>query len=149
MSLEKQIIEDIKAAMRAKDKEKLEALRAVKSAIMLAKTEKGGSDEVTEEAELKILQRLVKQRTDSANIYKEQGREDLAEKESKEAEFIKVYMPAQMSEEEVVEVIKKLAEDNGITQQSEFGKLMGLAMKQLSGKADGKLISSAAKKILS
>ncbi|MBN1113077.1 MAG: GatB/YqeY domain-containing protein [Bacteroidales bacterium] len=147
MSLETKIVEDIKDAMRSKEKERLEALRAVKSALILAKTEKDAG-EMTEEGEVKILQKLVKQRTESAKIYREQGRDDLADKEEKEVSFIKVYLPEQMSAEEVEKVISKLAADNNITQQSDFGKLMGLAMKELTGKTDGKMISAAAKKVL-
>jgi len=147
MSLEAKIVEDIKDAMRSKEKERLEALRAVKSALILAKTEKDAG-EMTEEGEVKILQKLVKQRTESAKIYREQGRDDLADKEEKEVSFIKVYLPEQMSADEVEKVISKLAADNNITQQSDFGKLMGLAMKELAGKTDGKMISAAAKKVL-
>jgi len=147
MSLETKIVEDIKDAMRSKEKERLEALRAVKSALILAKTEKDAG-EMTDEGEVKILQKLVKQRTESAKIYREQGRDDLADKEEKEVSFIKVYLPEQMSAEEVEKVISKLAADNNITQQSDFGKLMGLAMKELTGKTDGKMISAAAKKVL-
>jgi len=147
MSLETKIVEDIKDAMRSKEKERLEALRAVKSALILAKTEKDAG-EMTEEGDVKILQKLVKQRTESAKIYREQGRDDLADKEEKEVSFIKVYLPEQMSAEEVEKVISKLAADNNITQQSDFGKLMGLAMKELTGKTDGKMISAAAKKVL-
>jgi len=147
MSLETKIVEDIKDAMRSKEKERLEALRAVKSALILAKTEKDAG-EMTDEGEVKILQKLVKQRTESAKIYREQGRDDLADKEEKEVTFIKVYLPEQMSAEEVEKVISKLAADNNITQQSDFGKLMGLAMKELTGKTDGKMISAAAKKVL-
>ena len=147
MSLETKIVEDIKDAMRSKEKERLEALRAVKSALILAKTEKDAGV-MTDEGEVKILQKLVKQRTESAKIYREQGRDDLADKEEKEVSFIKVYLPEQMSAEEVEKVISKLAADNNITQQSDFGKLMGLAMKELTGKTDGKMISAAAKKVL-
>jgi len=147
MSLETKIVEDIKDAMRSKEKERLEALRAVKSALILAKTEKDAG-EMTDEGEVKILQKLVKQRTESAKIYREQGRDDLADKEEKEVSFIKVYLPEQMSAEEVEKIISKLAADNNITQQSDFGKLMGLAMKELTGKTDGKMISAAAKKVL-
>jgi len=147
MSLEAKIVEDIKDAMRSKEKERLEALRAVKSALILANTEKDAG-EMTEEGEVKILQKLVKQRTESAKIYREQGRDDLADKEEKEVSFIKVYLPEQMSADEVEKVISKLAADNNITQQSDFGKLMGLAMKELAGKTDGKMISAAAKKVL-
>ena len=147
MSLETKIVEDIKDAMRSKEKERLEALRAVKSALILAKTEKDAG-EMTDEGEVKILQKLVKQRTESAKIYREQGRDDLADKEEKEVTFIKVYLPEQMSAEEVEKVISKLAADNNITQQSDFGKLMGLAMKELTGKTDGNMISAAAKKVL-
>lgn len=147
MALEIKIIEDIKDAMRQKDKERLEALRAVKAALMLAKTEKGAG-EMTEDIEIKILQKLVKQRTESAKIYREQGRDDLADKEEKEISFLAIYLPAQMSEAEVEQIIIKLAADNSITSAADFGKLMGIAIKEIGSKTDGKIISATVKSVL-
>ena len=149
MSLLEQINADIKAAMLAKEKEKLEALRAVKSALLLAGTEKGAGGEITEDVEVKMLQKLVKQRKEAAEIYLAQGRKDLADPELFQAGIIEKYLPAQMSEEEVKTVIQKIIAQTGASSPSDIGKVMGPAMAQLSGKADGKLISSLVKQLLS
>jgi len=149
MSLENIINQDIKQAMLAREKEKLEALRAVKSAILLVKTEKGGSEELNEEAEIKILQKLVKQRKDSAVIFEEQNRKELAEKELAEAKIIEVYLPEQISEEELTSVIKKIIEELGAKSMADMGKVMGKTSKKLAGVADGKAIADKVKSLLS
>lgn len=148
MSLIDQIDNDIKLAMKARDKDKLDALRAVKAAILLAKTEKGSSGEINAEQELKILQKLIKQRKESAEIFKSQNREDLAEIEQIQLEFIEVYLPQMMSEDEITQILKSILEQNQIVDPKDFGKAMGLASKQLSGKADNKLISDVLRKLL-
>jgi uncharacterized protein YqeY len=149
MSLQLQINEEIKNAMRAKDTVALESLRAVKSAILLAQTETGAKEELTADEEIKLLQRLVKQRKDSANIYKEQGREDLAAPELLQSAVIEKFLPAQLSEGEVEAVIAKIISDEGASGMAAMGKVMGLASAQLAGKADGKTISTIVKKLLS
>jgi hypothetical protein len=149
MSLLIQINEEIKNAMRAKDTLALESLRAVKSAILLAQTESGAKEELSSDEEIKLLQRLVKQRKDSANIYKEQGREDLAEPELLQAAIIEKFLPAQLSEAEVEAVVAKIIEDNNASGMASMGKVMGLASAELAGKADGKTISTIVKKLLS
>lgn len=148
MALKDKINEDIKTAMKAKDKETLESLRAVKSALLLAATEKGGGDELSEEAEIKLLSKLVKQRKESAALYKEQGRNDLAETEEKQAEVIERYLPQMMSEEEVEAQMKEIVAEVGASSPADMGKVMGLAMKRFQGKADGKLVSATAKRLL-
>lgn len=149
MSLSVRIMDDIKTAMRAKDTMALEALRAVKSAILLAQTESGAKEEISEEEEIKLLQRLVKQRKDSAAIYKEQGRADLAEPELLQAAVIEKFLPAQLSEAEVEAVVAKIIADNEASGMAAMGKVMGLASATLAGKADGKTISTIVKKLLS
>ncbi len=148
MSLTERINNDIKAAMLAKEKEKLEALRAIKSALLLLATEKPGTGNA-EEAELKMLQKLVKQRKESAEIFNTQGRKDLAEPEIFQASVIERYLPAQLSEKEILELLKEIVSRAGASAPSDFGKVMGLATKELAGKADGKVISSLLKQILS
>jgi len=147
MSLEEKINADIKSAMLAKEKEKLEALRAVKSAVLLAKTEKVGV-EVSEDTELKLLQKLVKQRKDAAEIYLKQQMKDLADVELFQANVIEQYLPAQMSPEEIGQVVKSVIEETGANGIKDMGKVMGLVSKQLAGKADGKLISEVVKSLL-
>jgi len=149
MSLEKQIQEDMKAFMKAKEKAKLEAIRAVKAAILLAKTEKGGNEDLTEEQEMKLLQKLVKQRRDSSEMYKENGRDELAEKEALEAEVIAKYLPQPLSAEELEAELKAIIEEAGASTPKDMGKVMGLASKKLAGKADGKAISTKVKELLS
>lgn len=141
-------MEGIKTAMKAKDRVALESLRAVKSALLLAQTETGANGEMTSEDEIKLLQRLVKQRKDSANIYIQQGRQDLADPELEQAAVIEKFLPAQLSEEEVEAVVKKIIADNGFSGMGDMGKVMGVASKELAGSADGKTISNAVKKAL-
>lgn len=149
MSLQAQINDEIKNAMRAKDTLALESLRAVKSALLLAQTESGAKEDLSADEEIKLLQRLVKQRRDSANIYTEQGRADLAEPELLQAAVIEKFLPAQLSEAEVEAVVAKIIADNGASGMASMGKVMGLASAQLAGQADGKTISTIVKKLLS
>jgi len=148
MGLSEKIQEDLKAAMKAKDKESLEALRAIKGAIILAKTESGANDSLSEDQELKLLQKLHKQRKDSAALYQEQNREDLAEKELSEARIIERYLPEQMSEEKLIAYLKQLIEKLGVSSMKDMGKVMGTASKELAGKAEGKVISAKVKELL-
>ena len=148
MSLFYTISEDIKKAMLAKEKEKLEALRAVKAAFLLARTNAGVGGELLPEEELKIVQKLVKQRKESAEIYQQQNRQDLADKELLEASVIEQYLPAQMSEQELETVLKSIIERVGAKTPADMGKVMGVATKELSGKADGKSISIKVKQLL-
>ncbi len=149
MELEKLINEDIKQAMISKDREKLEALRAIKAALLLEKTGKDvTSGEIPASVELKLLQRLVKQRRESAEIYKAQGRADLAEPEIFQASIIEKYLPEQMSEDEVEAIVKKVITDTGAAGIKDMGKVMGIASKLVAGKADNKLIAEIIKKLL-
>ncbi|QYJ68551.1 GatB/YqeY domain-containing protein [Flavobacterium litorale] len=148
MSLQSDIMTAMKDAMKAKDTVALEALRAIKSGILLAKTESGAKDDISEEEEIKLLQKLVKQRKDSAAIYTEQGREDLAQPELAQVAVIEKFLPAQMSEAEVEAVVKRIIADNGFSGMPDMGKAMGIASKELAGKADGKTISTVVKKSL-
>ncbi len=138
----------IKDAMRAKDTVALESLRAVKSAMLLAQTETAGKTELTPEEEIKLLQRLVKQRKDSARIYMEQGRQDLADPEIAQAAVIEKFLPEQMSEAEVEAVVARIISDTGAAGMGSMGKVMGLANAELAGRADGKTISAIVKKLL-
>ena len=149
MSLEIKINEDIKKAMLAREKDKLEALRAIKTALLIAKTEKGATGEINEEAETKMLQRLVKQRKESAAIFAEQNRPELAEKELFEAKIIEVYLPEQMSDEELTHLIQKIIDELGAKSMADMGKVMGKASKELAGKAEGKAIADRVKLLLS
>jgi uncharacterized protein YqeY len=149
MSLTEQINADLKSAMKNKEKEKLEAIRAIKTAFTLAKTEKGSGAELTEDEELKIIQKLVKQRKDSAEIFKGQGRDDLYEKEVSEAKVISVYMPEQLCEEELAAKLAEIISKVGASGPQDMGKVMGMATKELSGKAEGKLIAQKVKELLS
>jgi len=149
MSLIVKIDQDIKTAMLAREKEKLEALRAVKSALLLARTEKGATDEISEDTEIKLLQRLVKQRKESAAIYQQQNRKDLADKELFEVSIIDKYLPEQMSDEELTKIIKSLIEQTGAKGMADMGKVIGMASKQLAGKAEGKAIADKVKALLS
>jgi uncharacterized protein YqeY len=142
MSLQKDIMTAMKAAMKSKDQVALTALRAVKSAILLAQTESGAKAELTEEQELKILQKLVKQRKDSAAIFEEQDRKDLAEPELAEAEVIGQFLPEALSEEEIEKVVVMTIESVGASGMKDMGRVMGLVSKELAGKADGKTIST-------
>ncbi len=149
MELEKLINDDLKQAMINKDKEKLEALRAIKAALLLEKTGKDVSGGIIPETvELKMLQRLVKQRRESAEIFKAQGRPDLAETEIFQAAIIEKYLPEQMSDEEVIAIVKKVIFETGATGIKDMGKVMGLSTKLVAGKADNKLISEIIKKLL-
>ncbi|MCD4663667.1 MAG: GatB/YqeY domain-containing protein [Bacteroidales bacterium] len=148
MSLEKVINNDIKTAMLAKDKKKLEALRAVKAAILLAKTDKGVDGEITKDTEIKILQKLVKQRKDSAELYKSQGRDDLAEEENFQLSVIEKYLPEQMDEDEIRKTIQGIITETGASSMKDMGRVMGMSTKKLAGKADNKIIASIVKELL-
>jgi Uncharacterized conserved protein len=148
MSLETQINQDIKAAMIAKNTAALRGLRAIKAAILLAKTEKGHAEDLNQEAEIKVLQKLVKQRRESAEIYKTQNREDLYQIEVEEEKVIEAYLPKQMSKEEVEAVIKAIIAETGASSIKEMGKVMGAANQKLAGQADGKTISEVVKSLL-
>jgi uncharacterized protein YqeY len=140
---------EIKEAMKAKNALALESLRAIKSAVLLHKSEAGASDEMSEDEEIKLLQKLVKQRRDSAAIFREQNRVDLAEPEEAQAEIIVRFLPEQLSEEEVGKVIESIIAQTGASSMKDMGKVMGMASKQLAGKADGKTISTLVKQLLS
>ena len=148
MSLELKVNEEIKQAMLSKNKELLEALRAVKSALLLAKSEKGGDGGVSEDAEIKILQKLVKQRRETAEIYLAQNRKDLADVEIFQADVIQKYLPEQMSDEELTLIIKDIIAEAGATSVKDMGRVMGLASKKLAGKADNKSVSEKVKQLL-
>ncbi len=148
MSLETQIMDEMKNAMRAKDTVALEALRAIKSGIILAKTEAGASDTLSADDEIKLLQRLVKQRKDSANIYTEQNRADLAAPELAQVGVIEKFLPAQLSEEEVEATVSKIITEGGFSGMGAMGQVMGKASAALAGKTDGKTISTIVKKLL-
>jgi len=147
MSLLEKISTDIMAAMKAREMEKLEALRGIKSALLLANTAEGNK-EITADDELKILQKLVKQRKESAEIYKTQNRQDLYEVEINQAKVIETYLPAQMSEEEIKAVVQDIIAQTGATSIKDMGKVMGMASKQLAGKADNSLVSRLIKELL-
>lgn len=149
MSLQTKITEALKEAMKAKDTVALESLRAIKSAILLANTEAGATGELSEADEVKLLQRLVKQRKESASLYEQQKRQDLASIEIAQAEVISKFLPKQLSETEIEKVISEIIAKTGASGMKDMGKVMGEATKELSGKADGKLISSIVKKMLS
>ena len=147
MSLFEQINKDIKQAMLNKEKDKLEALRAIKAAFLLAKTEKANA-ELTPEKELEIVRKLVKQRKDSAEIYLQNGRKDLADAELFQASVIEKYLPAQMSDEEIEAEVKNIIAETGASSMKDMGKVMGAATKKLAGKADNKRIADIVKKLL-
>ena len=150
MELEKLINNDLKEAMKARDKRKLEALRAIKAALLLEKTGKDVADgEIPESIELKLLQKLVKQRKESAILYHQQNRPELAEEEEYQVAIIEKYLPEQMSEEEVKSIIEKIVADTGASSMKDMGRVMGMATKQLAGKADNKAISNIVKGLLS
>ena len=148
MSLEQKIMADLKTAMLAKDEKSLRGLRAIKAAILLAKTSEGAGGELKEDDEIKLLQKLVKQRKDSLEIYQQQKRSDLAQKEQEEIEVIEKFLPKQLSAEELQLEIKKIIAETGATSSADMGKVMGAATKKLSGKADGKTISATVKELL-
>lgn len=145
MSLESKIMAEMKEAMKAKDEATLRGLRAIKAALLLLKT--SGSD-VTEDAEIKALQKMVKQRKDSLDIFQQQNRMDLAQKEEEEIKVIEKFLPQQMSEDELTLALQKIIIDTGASSPADMGKVMGVATKLLAGKADGKAISAAVKELL-
>lgn len=147
MSLEERIMQDLKEAMKAKDQAALRSIRAVKAAILLAKTE-GSNKEISKEKEIQMVQKLVKQRKESLEIYERSGREDLAQKEREEIEVIERYLPKQLTEEELEAELKKIIAEVGAESPKDLGKVMGVATKQLAGKADGKMISQVTKRLL-
>ena len=148
MSLINQIDQDIKQAMLAKQADRLRGLRAIKSALLLARTEKGAAEELTQEAEIKVLQKLVKQRKESAEIYKTQNRDDLYQIEVEEMKVIEPYLPTQMTRFEIEGYLQEVIGRVGATSVSDMGKVMGIANKELAGQADGRTISEVVKQLL-
>ena len=148
MGIQQRLMEEMKSAMKARDSVALESLRAIKSAILLAQTEKKAGTGLTDEEEIKLVQKLVKQRRDSAAIYTEQGRSDLAEPELAQAAVIERFLPEQLSEEEIEKVVVTIIQDTGASGMKDMGRVMGMASKQLAGKADGKTISVIVKQKL-
>jgi len=148
MSLEQKVMADLKNAMLAKDEKSLRSLRAIKAALINLKTSEGFSGEVKEDDEIKLLQKLVKQRKESLEIYEKQARNDLAEKEKEEIEVIEKFLPMQLTEDELKKAITSIIHEMGATSPADMGKVMGMANKQLGGKADGKTIAAIVKNIL-
>lgn len=148
MSLEQTINDKLKTAMLAKDEKGLRGLRAIKAAIIVAKTAEGAGGKISEADEVKLLQKLVKQRKDSLEIFQQQNRPELAQKEQEEIEVIEAFLPKQLGEDELKEVLKKIIAETGASSPADMGKVMGVATKQLSGKADGKAISTMVKALL-
>ena len=148
MSLKATIESEIKQAMLNKDKDRLRALRAIKSQILLAETEKGSEGELSEEAEIKLLTKAAKQRRDSIQVYDEQGREDLSATEKAELEVIESFLPQQLTEQEVENEVKSVIEELNASGPQDMGKVMGAATKKLAGQTDGKVISMIARKLL-
>ena len=149
MSLQDKVMEKLKEAMRAKDAVALESLRAIKSGILLAQTESGAKQDLTEDEELKLLQKLVKQRKDSASLYQEQNRIDLAEPELAQVAIIEQFLPEQMGDEELKKIVASIISKTGASFMKDMGQVMGMASKELAGKADGKAISNIVKDLLS
>jgi uncharacterized protein len=149
MSLKQQIDNDIKKAMLAKQKEELEALRSIKSMILLAETEKGGSGDISSDVENKLLMKAAKQRKESADIFAQQGRKDLADKEVLQLDVINRYLPKQLSNDDVEMELRKIIAEVGASGPQDMGKVMGAATKKLAGQTDGKVISELVKKLLS
>ena len=149
MALTEKIDKDLKQAMKNKEKDKVAALRSIKTALLKAKSEKGANQQVSEETEIQILQKLLKQRKESAEVYEKQNRTELAEKEKKEASFIEPYLPEQLSDEELTNAIKGIIKEVGAESMKDMGKVMGVATSQLAGKAEGKAISEKVKSLLS
>lgn len=149
MSLEQKIMGELKTAMLAKDEKGLRSLRAIKAAILLAKTSEGGSGDLKEDDEIKLLQKLVKQRKDSLEIFQQQNRTDLAQKEQEEIEVIEKFLPKQLSTDEIKAELSVIISEVGATSPADMGKVMGAATKKLAGKADGKTISAVVKELLS
>ena len=148
MSLEQKIMTELKAAMLAKDEAGLRSLRAIKAAILLAKTAEGARGELKEDEEIRLLQKLVKQRKDSLEIFQQQKRDDLAKKEQEEIAIIEKFLPQQLSPEELKQALQKIISETGAAGPADLGKVMGIASKQFAGKADGKTISALAKELL-
>jgi len=148
MNLEQKIMAELKTAMLAKDEKALRSLRAIKAAILLAKTSEGAGGDLKEEDEVKLLQKLVKQRKDSLEIFQQQNRTDLAQKEQEEIEIIEKFLPKQLSSEELKAIITTIIAETGASSPADMGKVMGAATKQLAGKADGKAISAVVKELL-
>src|SRR6185312_15972900 len=148
MGLEEKVMADLKAAMLAKDEKSLRSLRAIKAAIINIKTSEGFSGEIKNDDEIKLLQKLVKQRKESLEIYEKQHRKDLADKEKEEIDVIEKFLPKQMSVQELKEIITSIIKETGAATQADMGKVMGMANKQLAGKADGKTIAAIVKEIL-
>ena len=148
MSLEQKIMGELKTAMLAKDEKTVRSLRAIKAAIILAKTSEGAGGEIKEDDEIKLLQKLVKQRKDSLEIYQQQNRADLAQKEQEEIEVIEKFLPKQLSGDELKAIIAEIIAQTGASSPADMGKVMGVATKQLAGKADGKAISATVKELL-
>lgn len=149
MSLKSTIEADIKKAMLSKDKDRLRALRSIKSMILLAETEKGAEGELSEDAEMKLLTKAAKQRRDSIEVFEQQGRTDLAATEKSELEVIESFLPKQLTENEIEAEVQQIISEVGASGPQDMGKVMGLATKKLAGKADGKIISTLARKLLS
>jgi uncharacterized protein len=149
MSLEQKVMAELKDAMKAKDEAALRGLRAIKAEIIKAKTEPGAGGEVTEEKELALLQKMMKQRKDSLAIYQQQNREDLARKEQEEISVIEKFLPQQISAEELKVEVQAIITETGATSPADMGKVMGVATKKLAGRADGKTISAMVKELLS
>jgi uncharacterized protein len=149
MSLEQKVMEGMKEAMKAKDEARLRGLRAIKAEIIKAKTEPGAGGEVSAEAELKLLQKMMKQRKDSLEIYQQQNRSDLVQKEQDEINVIEKFLPAQMTEEELKAELQQIIAETGASSPADMGKVMGVATKKLAGRAEGKAISAAVKELLS
>jgi uncharacterized protein YqeY len=149
MRLKQQIEQDIKQAMRAKDQDSLRALRSLKSMILLAETEKGAEEELSEEAEMRLLTKAAKQRKESIEVFEEQGRDDLAAKEQAEWEVINRYLPQPLSQEELRAAVEKIVQETGATAMQDMGKVMAQATATLAGKADGKAISTVVRQVLS
>lgn len=149
MSLETNVMGQMKDAMKAKDEALLRGLRAIKAEIIKAKTEPGANGEISEDTEMKLLQKLVKSRKDSLDIYQKQNRPDLAQKESEEIAVIEKFLPQQLSEEEIKTAVTAIIAETGAAGPQDMGKVMGVASKQLAGKAEGKVISAVVKDLLS
>lgn len=149
MSLEQSIMAEMKEAMKSKNEAVLRSLRAIKAEIIKAKTEPGAGGQISEDTELKMLQKMVKQRKDSLEIFQQQNRTDLAQKEQEEIAVIEKFLPKQLSDAEIKEALSKIIAEVGASSPADMGKVMGAATKQLAGKADGKAISAAVKELLS
>ena len=148
MSLEQKIMAEMKDAMKSKNEAALRGLRAIKAEIIKAKTEPGAGGEISEEKEIAMLQKMMKQRKDSLDIYRQQGREDLAKKEEEEIGIVSKFLPQQMSQEELMQELKQVIAETGASSPADMGKVMGVASKKFAGRADGKTISAAVKELL-